>query len=53
MNDPFWLPPALEMALNERALREFAAMSEAQKQAAAAPYRAQDERGAPLIARRP
>ena len=35
MNDPFWLPPALEMALNEPALREYAAMSEAQKQAAA------------------
>lgn len=35
MYDAFWLPPALEMALNEAAFREYAAMSEAQKQAAA------------------
>ena len=49
MNDAFWLPPALEMALNELALREFSAMSEAQKQAAAELSRCErSERGLPL-----
>ena len=35
MNDAFRVPSALALAFNEPALREFAAMTEAQKQAAA------------------
>lgn len=35
MSEPFRVPSALALAFNEPALREFAAMTEAQKQAAA------------------